>query len=223
MDKNKHLLASEAGTRQQFVPTCSTRATNAGSERLISEGFPCIRMCEHLMRTGNNLPQRQAEREKRPMITTSLPIGYLSNEVELEASGVVKKFYEMCKAADSGYVALPPEAQAKVVEAQKALDRVANNQESLIEALDAVSEELMASPEFPRVVANLERMVAKTDSAIEYTYSAPGIIVQMLQKTLELVADRNSHIDNYVESFRIAVDETCSAVLADMAESITRG
>ncbi len=34
------------------------------------------------------------------------------------------------------------------------------------------------------------------------------------------MAEQNGHIDNYVESFRIAFDDTCSALLADLGTKV---
>ena len=151
------------------------------------------------------------------------PIRGLSNQVELDTASAVKEFYEMCQAADpsSGYVALHPALQEKVVSVNKSMGLVVKSQHALILELEKVSQAQMAAPGFQRAIADLERVVSQGYSAITDTYSAPDTFVKLWQKNLDLMSEQNGHIDNYLESFRIAFDETCSALLADLATKIS--
>jgi hypothetical protein len=153
------------------------------------------------------------------------PIRGLSNQVALDTASAVKEFFEMCQAADpiSGYVALHPTLQEKVVSVNKSMGMVVTSQHALIQELEKVSEAQMASPVFQKVIADLERVVSQGESAITDTYSAPEAVVKLWQKNLDLMAQQNSHSDNYVESFRITFDETCSALLADLATKVSEG
>jgi hypothetical protein len=162
--------------------------------------------------------------DRRTMITAA-PIRVLSNEVTIHTAAAVSEFLEICQAADpeSGYIALPPWLQHKVVSVNKSMAQVAESQKGLILELEKVTPSQLESPSFQKVIADLERVVAQGESAISDTYSASETFVQLWQKNLDLVAEQNSHIDNYLESFRIAFDETCSALLADLATKVCAG
>ena len=157
------------------------------------------------------------------MILETTPIRGLSNQVALDTASAVKEFFEMCQAADpgSGYVALPAAVQGKVVSINKSMGLVVKSQHALIQELEKVSQEQLASANFQKVIADLERVVSQGNSAIADTYSAPDTFVKLWQKNLDLMSEQNGHIDNYVESFRIALDENCSALLADLATRMT--
>jgi hypothetical protein len=149
----------------------------------------------------------------------------LSNEVTLNTASAVKEFWDLCQAADpaSGYVALPAWLQNKVISVNKLMGTVVESQYELIQELEKVSPTQIESANFQKVIADLERVVAQGESAISDTYSAPDVFVRLWQKNLEIMAEQNGHIDNYVESFRIAFDETCSALLADLATKVITG
>lgn len=150
------------------------------------------------------------------------PIRGPINQVELSTANAVKEFFELCQAADpeSGYVALPPDVQRRVVSVNESMGVVAEKQGDLIQLLDKVSQDDLASPSFQKVISDLERLVLQGDSAISDAYTAPDPIVKLWQKNLDLMSQRNSHIDSYVESFRITFDETCSSLLADLATKV---
>lgn len=153
------------------------------------------------------------------------PIRGLSNQVELDTANTVKEFCALCAAADpsSGYIAMPPELQEGAVAINQSMGMVTISQAALIEALERVTEEQITTTNFQRIIGDLERVVSQGESAISDTYSAPAAMVTLWQKNLDLIAQQNRHIDSYVESFRVAFDETCSALLADMASRIIDG
>ncbi len=159
------------------------------------------------------------------MVIMEAPIRGLSSQVTLHTAAAVKEFFELCQAADpkSGYLALPPWLQQKVVSINQQMGLAVESQRSLLDELEKVNGEHLALPGFDKVIGDLERVVAQGDSAISDTYSARPEIVKLWKKNLESMAEQNSHIDNYVESFRIAFDENCSALLADMADKISVG
>jgi enhancing lycopene biosynthesis protein 2 len=157
------------------------------------------------------------------MIVIDAPIRGLSNQVTLHTANAVKEFFELCQAADpkSGYMTLPPWLQEKVVSINNLLTLIVGTQKQLIDQLELVSSEHLATPGFQKVIGDLERAVSQVDSAISDTSEMPDSIVKLWKPNLETVAQQNSHIDNYVESFRISFDETCSALLADLATKIS--
>jgi hypothetical protein len=152
-------------------------------------------------------------------------IKFLSNEVTLQTATVVKEFFELCAAADaeSSYIALPPDVQKQLVALNRSIGRVARSQNGLLQALDKVSDELLTHAQFPKVISDLALVVAQVESAISETYAAPQFVASLVRKNLETVADQNSHLDSYAESFRAAFDENCTALLADLAGKIIAG
>jgi hypothetical protein len=151
------------------------------------------------------------------------PIRVLSNEVTIHTANAVTDFLELCQAADpaSGYIALPPWLQHKVMSVNRSMGAIVDSQAALLIELAQVGPEQLTAPRFQKVIEDLERMVAQTESAVSDTYSAPETIVRLWQKNLNAVADQNSHIDSYLESFRVANDETCSALLANLAATVS--
>jgi hypothetical protein len=167
---------------------------------------------------------RQIEREqgKEPLMIAAAPIRVLSNRVEINAASAVSEFFEICQTAkpESGYVALPPDLQQKIVSLNRKIEQIVQSQAVLLAELDKVTADQLASPSFQKVLEDLGRLVAQGNSAISDTYDAPEIIVRLLRNNLDVAAEQYGHIDNYLESFRIAFDETCSAVLADLATRV---
>lgn len=157
------------------------------------------------------------------MVAAAVPISVLSNDVVLGTSIVVKRFYELCMATEHGYIPLPPEMQRKVVAVDTAIQRVVKSQKILLDALSSVTNDLVESPDFSTAVADVALMVAQTDAAISRTYKAPEGVIKVLQSSLDAVAEHNSHIDNFVESFRIALNESCTALLANLADRVIAG
>jgi hypothetical protein len=153
------------------------------------------------------------------------PIKVLSNEIALQTATAVKEFFELCQAAApaSSYIALPAKIQEKVVELNRAIGRVSASQYNLLSALEQITDEQVTAPEFAKVVSDLGWVVAQVESALTDTYQAPDFVVTLLRRNLETVADQNSHIDSYVESFRVAFDENCSALLADLGTKVLAG
>ena len=158
------------------------------------------------------------------MIVTP-PIKVLSNDVSLQTATAVKEFFELCQAAAPGYgyFALPPEIQQKVVELNKSIGRVAESQTRLLDALERVTDQEVIAPEFAKVISDLGWLVAQVESAVVDTYAAPSFVSTLVRANLETVADQNSHLDSYVESFRVAFNENCTALLADLATKVIAG
>jgi hypothetical protein len=153
------------------------------------------------------------------------PIKVLSNDVSLQTATAVKEFFELCQAADpdSGYFALPADVQERVVALNRTIGRVSESQYKLLQALEQVSDEQVMQPEFAKIISDLGWLVAQVESAVSETYAAPRFVATLVRTNLETVADQNSHLDSYVESFRVAFDETCSALLADLGTKIIAG
>ena len=136
---------------------------------------------------------------------------------------MIKEFFELCQAAKCDYIAVPPDVQQKVVEFNHTISRVSDSQYKLLQALEQVSDEQVTQPEFAKIISNLGWLVAQVESAVSETYAAPDFVATLVRKNLESVAGQNSHLDSYVESFRVAFDENCSALLANLATKVIAG
>jgi len=162
---------------------------------------------------------------RKTAMIVGAPIKVLSNEVALQTATAVKEFYELCMAAEpnASYIALPAETQERIVELNRIIGRLGESQYKLLNALENVSDEQVTKPEFAKVISDLGIVVAQVESAVDETYNAPTYVATLVRKNLECVADQNSHVESYVESFRIAFDENCSALLADLATKVVEG
>lgn len=145
------------------------------------------------------------------------PIKVLSNEVSLQTATAVKEFFELCQAAETSYIVLPHDIQEKVLELNRTIGRVSASQYELLNALEQVTDDQVTSPEFAKIITDLGWLVAQVESAVSETYAAPAFVATLVRPNLETVAAQNSHLDSYVESFRVAFDENCTALLADLA------
>jgi hypothetical protein len=148
-------------------------------------------------------------------------IKVLNNNVASDATSAVGKFFELCDNADLGYFVLPADKSQQVVAVSEAMVRLISSQVNLLRALEQVRDKTVLSPGFQKTVADIQISVSQTESIISEVYLGPDYYVGLLRDKLETIAQQNSYIDNHVESFRIAFDENCSALLADMATRMT--
>jgi hypothetical protein len=158
------------------------------------------------------------------MIVIAPSLKMLSNEVTLQTATAVKEFFALCQAAGPNYyVPLPKASQEKLVELNRTFGRLAGSQSRLLNALELVTDDQVTSAEFAKVISDLGLVVAQVESAIVETYAAPEFVSVLLRNNLERVADQNSHLDSYVESFHVAFDENCSSLLADLGTKVLAG
>ena len=154
------------------------------------------------------------------MILTA-PIRGLSAEVVCYTAAAQMEFWNLLKATDdSAYIALPPHLQTAALNVNRSIGQAVESQHGLLRALAGVTGETVAHPEFAGVVGDLERSVAQSEAAIDAFNDMPESIVRLWRTNLEALAENNGYLDNYVESFRIAMDENCSALLAHLASAI---
>ncbi len=155
------------------------------------------------------------------MIILTAPIRGLSAEVVCHTAAAQKEFWNLLQEADvSVYVALPPELLKATLNVNKSIGQAIDSQRELLKALETVTGETLTSLKFIDVVGDLERSVAQSEAVIAATNDMPESMARLWRANLESLAENNGHIDNYVESFRIAMDENCSALLANLASEI---
>ncbi len=154
------------------------------------------------------------------MAAMALPIRELSASVQYEAAYAQKTFWKVVEGktrAATWDVNLW--VQTRLL--SHAMGKLGDLQGTLIDCLKVKDCRQFDASTFDKVASDLERIVSMTYSLLEDVYGMPEQCAAVLRPRLDVIADRTAHIDNFAESFRIASDEACTALLADIAEKIT--
>jgi len=154
------------------------------------------------------------------MAAMALPIRELSACVQYEAAYAQKTFWEVAEGkmrATSFDVML----WVKTRQLAHAMEKLATLQRMLIDRLRTMDCSQYDADTFDRIASDLERIVSMTNSLVDDAYRMPQQCVSVWTPKLEAISDLTAHIDNFAESFRIASDEACTALLADIAEKIS--
>jgi len=154
------------------------------------------------------------------MAAMALPIRELSASVQYEAAYAQKTFWKVVdgKARAATFdVALW--IQTRLL--SHAMGKLASLQGALIDCLKAKDFQEFDAKTFDKIASDLERIVSMTYSLLDDAYGMPEKCVAVWRPQLDLIADRTAHLDNFAESFRVASDEACTALLANIAEKIT--
>jgi hypothetical protein len=153
------------------------------------------------------------------MATATFPIRELSATVQYDAASAQKVFWEVVESKSRN-----AQIDLTVWYLTRRLDRrmgkLIVSQRSLIQHLRDMPHERFTSAEFVKVADDLYRIVSMTDSLIGDAYEMPERCLKVWRTNLEQVGDLSSHLESFAESFRIASDETCTALLADLAQKI---
>jgi len=154
------------------------------------------------------------------MAAMALPIRELSASVQYEAAYAQKTFWKVVDGkARAATFDLTLWVQTRLL--SHAFNKLSDLQGTLIESLQARDCREFDANTFDKIASDLERVVAMTYSLLEDAYAMPEECVAIWRPRLNVIADRTAHIDNFAESFRVASDEACTALLADIAEKIT--
>lgn len=154
------------------------------------------------------------------MATMVLPIRELSADVQLRAASVQKRFLDIAEAkAQAVHNDMMMTLKSHVL--NRSMARLVGAQERLIRSLEDFPVQELSAEAVGKVAGDLERLVSGANSLLDDIYQMPEPCLGLWRPKLEAMADLNGHIDNYAESFRIAFDDACSAVLAEMATKIT--
>jgi len=152
------------------------------------------------------------------MAAMALPIRELSASVQYEAAYAQKTFWKVVdgKARAATFdVALWVQTRRL----SHAMGKLASLQGTLIDCLKECQQ--FDANTFDKVAHDLERIVSMTYSFLDDAYGMPEKCVAVWRPQLDVIADRTAHLDNFAESFRIASNEACTALLANIAEKIT--
>ena len=101
------------------------------------------------------------------------------------------------------------------------MGRLVDGQQSLIDRLQNAPTEKFSPEMFGKLANDLHNVVSLTNSFIGEIYDMPAETLSLWEPRLEKIADFNGYLDNFAESFRIASDEACTALLADIEAKVT--
>jgi hypothetical protein len=153
------------------------------------------------------------------MATATFPIRELSANVQYNAASAQKAFWEVVqeKRHEAAFNIL---LRVSVHRLNRRLERLSESQRDLIESLRKIPAQRMSAAEFTKVADDLYRIVTMTESMIDDFYEMPQLCIDAWRSNIEKVADLTSHLESFAESFRVAADETCTALLANIAQKV---
>lgn len=154
------------------------------------------------------------------MAAMALPIRELSASVQYEAAYAQKTFWKVVD-GKARAATFDVTLWVQIRQLSHTMGKLASLQGTLIDCLKVKDCCQFDASTFNKVASDLERIVAMTYSLLDDAYGMPEKCVAVWRPHLDLIADRTAHIDNFAESFRIASDEACTALLANIAENIT--
>lgn len=153
------------------------------------------------------------------MATMVLPIRELSVNAQREA---VSAQHAYIRASESIYQKRFQLFQWISVRALNyAMARLSKQQQTLIEFLKRPITQRLTPEDFRKISNDLENVVSLTDTFIDEAYNMPRECVGVWSARLTKIAESNRYLDNFAESFRIASDEACTALLADIADRVS--
>jgi hypothetical protein len=153
------------------------------------------------------------------MATVALPIRELSANVQYEAASTQKAFWEVVESKRRQfYFDLMVRYMTRRLD--RRMGRLLVSQEALIEHLREVPTDSISHEDFSKVANDLDRIVAMTTALVDDSYDVPHPFLEIWRPKLEKISDLNGYLDSFAESFRIASDETCTALLADMVRKV---
>ena len=153
------------------------------------------------------------------MAAMALPIRELSASVQYEAAYAQKTFWKVvdAKARERTFHFV---LWVYTKQLWHSMGKTADLQRTLVGLLQGKDFSRCDADAFDNIARDLERVVSLTNALLDNTYSMPDRCVAVWRPRLEEIADLTAHIDNFAESFRIASNEACTALLANIAEKI---
>jgi hypothetical protein len=155
------------------------------------------------------------------MATMVLPIRELSADVQLRAASVQKAFWDVAE-KKTREVHFDIWLTYKTHSLNRSMAGLIAAQEGLLSSLQNFPVERLSADAVGKVAGDLERIVSMTNSYLDDVHQLPESCLGVWRPKLEAMADLSSHIDNYAESFRMAIDDACCAFLADIARNVVK-
>jgi hypothetical protein len=156
--------------------------------------------------------------EESILATMVLPLRELSVSVQREAVSAKEAYWKLAEevAHRQGQIIVWIKTRTLNV----SLGRLIDHQQSLIDRLNEAPTDQFPADVIGKLAGDLGNVVSLTHSFIDDAYEMPRECLEVWSDRLEKVSDLNSNLENYAESFRIASDETCTALLAELARNV---
>jgi hypothetical protein len=152
------------------------------------------------------------------MATMVLPLRELSVSVQREAVTAKTAYWSLAEDVTRKHLEFI--VWIKTQRLNHSLGRLIERQQSLISALQEAPTDQFPANMMVKLADDLGSVVSLTESFIIEAYDMPDGILNVWIGRLDRVAQLNSHLENFAESFRIASDGTCTALLAEVARSV---
>jgi hypothetical protein len=153
------------------------------------------------------------------MATTALPIRELSANVQYEAASAQKAFWGVVESKQQqAYFHWMIWFMTRKLGHR--MGRLVVSQEKLIEHLRKVPVENVSAADYSKVGGDLDRLVSMTEALLADSYQLPDRCTAVWSDRLDKIAGLNGYIESFAESFRVAGDETCTALLAEVTRRI---
>jgi hypothetical protein len=153
------------------------------------------------------------------MATTTFPLRELSVAVQHEAVSAQRAYWKL--AEGKAHQGMEPMLWLKTRVLKIAMGKLVARQQSLITRLKNSPPERFAPEMYGKLASDLHNVVSLTNSLLDELYGMPTECINLWSTKLEEIADCNGYLDNFAESFRIASDDACTALLADIAAKVT--
>jgi len=169
--------------------------------------------------SADNFSVNASGNKDTTMATMALPLREMSVTVQREAVSAQMAYWSLAEEVANKRFQLFLWVKTRSLNAS--MGRLAEKQKGLIEHLQD-ERVLNFTPEvFGKLASDLDNVVALTNSFLDEAHDMPPACQRAWECRLTIIADHNAHLDNYAESFRVASDEACTSLLADIAERVT--
>jgi hypothetical protein len=152
--------------------------------------------------------------------TMVFPIRELSADVQVKTATARRAVLHVAAAnARLLSFALLEDRRARAI--NKDMGKLVDRQKDLVARLESFHAEQVDAPVLSNFAGDLSQLATSAASLVTDAFEMPEKYVQVWRENLEAISDLSSHIDNFAESFHIAADDLCSALIAKMANDVT--
>jgi len=153
------------------------------------------------------------------MATMALPLREMSVSVQQEAVSAQMAYWKLAEEVANRRFQVFMWVKTRTLNAS--MGRLIERQRDLIRHLQDRRVSQLTPEVCGKLATDLDNVVSLTNSFLDDAHDMPNECLNVWAQRLEQIADLNAHLDNFAESFRIASDEACTSLLADMADRIT--
>jgi hypothetical protein len=169
--------------------------------------------------SADKLSMNASAIKDKTMATMALPLRELSVTVQAEAVSAQMAYWRLREDVAQRHAQVFVWVKTRAL--NHAMGRLVEKQQSLIDTLSKASTMDFDADVFLKIANDLDNVVSLTNSFIDEAYEMPSLCLRVWSERLEKISDLNRYVDNFAESFHIASDEACTALLADIAAKVT--